>query len=42
MTGFLPVQGMKAVVQTYCQNWLDTVRAELQEIEKTMENNLGS
>lgn len=42
MVVFLSVQRMQAVVQTCCQNRLDTERAELQEIEKTMENNLGS
>ncbi|XP_074013617.1 uncharacterized protein C20orf96 homolog [Numenius arquata] len=34
-------QRMKAKVQTFNQNQLDTARAELQEMEKTMEKNLG-
>ncbi|PKU37397.1 hypothetical protein llap_12304 [Limosa lapponica baueri] len=34
-------QRMKAKVQTSNQNQLDTARAELQEMEKTMEKNLG-
>ncbi|XP_014811330.1 PREDICTED: uncharacterized protein C20orf96-like isoform X3 [Calidris pugnax] len=34
-------QRMKAKVQTFNQNQLDTARAELQEMEKTMERNLG-
>ncbi|XP_009462522.1 PREDICTED: uncharacterized protein C20orf96 homolog [Nipponia nippon] len=34
-------QRVKAMVQTFCQNRLDTARAELQEMEKTMEKNLG-
>lgn len=42
MTGFLPVQRVKAMVQSFNQNQLDTARAELQEMEKTMEKNLGS
>lgn len=42
MPGFLPVQRVKATVQTFNQNRLDTARAELQEMEKTMEKNLGS
>ncbi|KFW61468.1 Uncharacterized protein C20orf96, partial [Pygoscelis adeliae] len=34
-------QRVKATVQTFNQNRLDTARAELQEMEKTMEKNLG-
>ncbi|XP_063206252.1 uncharacterized protein C20orf96 homolog isoform X3 [Chroicocephalus ridibundus] len=34
-------QRVKAMVQTFNQNQLDTARAELQEMEKTMEKNLG-
>ncbi|KFQ67395.1 Uncharacterized protein C20orf96, partial [Phaethon lepturus] len=34
-------QRVKAMVQTFNQNQLDTARAELQEMEKTMETNLG-
>ncbi|XP_042657238.1 LOW QUALITY PROTEIN: uncharacterized protein C20orf96 homolog [Tyto alba] len=34
-------QRVKVMVQTFCQNQLDTARAELQEMEKTMEKNLG-
>ncbi|KAM7090783.1 LOW QUALITY PROTEIN: uncharacterized protein C20orf96 homolog [Ciconia maguari] len=34
-------QRAKAMVQTFNQNQLDTARAELQEMEKTMEKNLG-
>ncbi|KAM9648204.1 LOW QUALITY PROTEIN: uncharacterized protein C20orf96 homolog [Morphnus guianensis] len=34
-------QRVKAIVQTFNQNRLDTARAELQETEKTMEKNLG-
>lgn len=30
------------MTQTFSQNRLDTVRAELQEMEKAMEKNLGS
>ncbi|XP_075624700.1 uncharacterized protein C20orf96 homolog isoform X6 [Balearica regulorum gibbericeps] len=35
------LQRVKAMVQTFNQNQLDTARAELQEMEKTMEKNLG-
>ncbi|XP_049673417.1 uncharacterized protein C20orf96 homolog isoform X2 [Accipiter gentilis] len=35
------LQRVKAIVQTFNQNRLDTARAELQETEKTMEKNLG-
>ncbi|KAM6052890.1 uncharacterized protein C20orf96 homolog isoform 2-T2 [Theristicus caerulescens] len=34
-------QRVKAMVQTFSQNRLDAARAELQEMEKTMEKNLG-
>ncbi|KAM9284765.1 LOW QUALITY PROTEIN: uncharacterized protein C20orf96 homolog [Morus bassanus] len=34
-------QRVKAMVQTFNQNRLDTARAELREMEKTMEKNLG-
>lgn len=41
VTGFVSVQMVKATAQTASQNRLDTARAELQEMEKTMEKNLG-
>ncbi|XP_035754374.1 uncharacterized protein C20orf96 homolog [Egretta garzetta] len=34
-------QRVRAMVQTFSRNRLDTARAELQEMEKTMEKNLG-
>ncbi|KFW97437.1 Uncharacterized protein C20orf96, partial [Phalacrocorax carbo] len=34
-------QRVKAMVQTFNQKQLDTARAELREVEKTMEKNLG-
>lgn len=41
VTGFVSVQMVKATAQTASQKRLDTARAELQEMEKTMEKNLG-
>ncbi|XP_074878095.1 uncharacterized protein C20orf96 homolog isoform X1 [Buteo buteo] len=35
------LQRVKAIVQSFNQNQLDTARADLQETEKTMEKNLG-
>lgn len=41
VTGFVSVQMVKAETQISSQKRLDTARAELQEMEKTMEKNLG-
>lgn len=36
------MQMIEAMTQTISQNQLDMARAELQEMEKTMEKNVGS